>query len=412
MHRNLRKQPADGSDGSPPSEAWLFAQAILGKPIPRIVSPEAKSRAEREELQRLAEFSSRHAEELRRLQAAQAEARHDREILEWAAQISTEAADKLRALQRQEAEEREACRRAEQFAETLLEGNWDPSQHPRAPKGQPDGGQWIGKGGGAGAGSVAATGTPITGASYSGPKKVVAQQVSWHPPVGHHWAPYSVVFRDDIRPLLSDDAVAYAMGAYSGPTIPPHGNETYGGITHPQYNEKVNEELKKFIEARKIKKMTAEQMEEFIGLINNGLGANGKAHDAIAAFNKAIREALPKGPAPSSKMEDILATGRKYMKTSRFRLLAVGAAAAGLVGDMLQKHVDALEVTGKSGHYRRAMLALEQGDLAKAHALLTGDRDSLYSELLVRVGFQAATNFRTAMDKVFEMAHERASDFK
>jgi hypothetical protein len=58
------------------------------------------------------------------------------------------------------------------------------------------------------------------------------------------------------------------------------------------------------------------------------------------------------------------------------------------------------------------MRALEQGDIAKAHALMTGDGDSLYSEILVKVGFQAATNFRIAMDKVFEIAHERASNFE
>ncbi len=34
MHRDLRKQPGDGSDGSPPSKAWLFAQTLLGKPVP------------------------------------------------------------------------------------------------------------------------------------------------------------------------------------------------------------------------------------------------------------------------------------------------------------------------------------------------------------------------------------------
>jgi hypothetical protein len=161
MHRNLRKQPVDGSDGSPPSEAWLFAQAILGNPIPRVVSPEARSRAEHEELQRLAPFSSRHAEELRRRQAAESEARHDREVLEWSAQISTEAADNLRALRCKEAEEREACRRGEQFAETLLESDWDPSQHPRAPKGQPDGGQWIGQGGASSAGSAPVSSSPF-----------------------------------------------------------------------------------------------------------------------------------------------------------------------------------------------------------------------------------------------------------
>ena len=52
---------SDWSDDTAPTESWLFAQAILGKPIPRIVSPEARTRAKREELERLAQFSPRHA---------------------------------------------------------------------------------------------------------------------------------------------------------------------------------------------------------------------------------------------------------------------------------------------------------------------------------------------------------------
>jgi hypothetical protein len=165
MHRNLSHPPGDGSDGRAPTEAWLFAQAVLGKPIPKIVRPEVLARAKRAKLQEWAQFSSRHADELRSLQYAEAEARHDRELLEWAAQISTEAADKLRALQRQEAEEREAWRRAEQFVE-MLEGNWDSSKHPRAPKGQPDGGQWVATGGASSAGSTATPSGPFRTAAF------------------------------------------------------------------------------------------------------------------------------------------------------------------------------------------------------------------------------------------------------
>jgi len=154
MYCNLPKSPGDGSA---PSEAWRFAQAILDKPIPRIVSSAARVQAEREELECLAQFSSRHADELRRLQATEAEARHNRETLEWAAAISTHAEEKLRALQRKEAEDREARRRTEAFVESLLEGRWDPSQHPRAPKGQPDGGQWVANGGVSSAGSAASS---------------------------------------------------------------------------------------------------------------------------------------------------------------------------------------------------------------------------------------------------------------
>jgi hypothetical protein len=148
MHRNLPVQPGDGSDGRAPTEAWRFAQAVLGKPIPRIVRPEVKARAERQELEQLARLLPRYAEELRRLQAAEAKAWHDRELLEWAARISTKCADELRALQWKEAEEREAWRRAEKFVESLLAGNWDPSKHPRL-GGPPNAGWWATMQGGA-----------------------------------------------------------------------------------------------------------------------------------------------------------------------------------------------------------------------------------------------------------------------
>jgi hypothetical protein len=166
VHLNLPKQSGDGSDGSPPSEAWLFAQIVLGRPIPTIIGPETAARLKRQELESLAQFSTRHGEELRKLDAAEAETRHDREQLDWAAQISSRAEDQLRKLQRQEAEEREAWRRAEQFAAQLLEGNWDPSQHPRAPQGQPDGGQWVAKGGASSAGSTFTPSSPVRTAAF------------------------------------------------------------------------------------------------------------------------------------------------------------------------------------------------------------------------------------------------------
>ena len=121
------------TDGSPPSEAWLFAQVLYGKPLPRIVSPEAKARAKREELERLAPSSARHAEELRTLQATEAAARNDRKLWEWCARISTRAEETLLAMQRKEAAEREAWRRAERFVEARLAGmtEWNEIDHPR-----------------------------------------------------------------------------------------------------------------------------------------------------------------------------------------------------------------------------------------------------------------------------------------
>jgi hypothetical protein len=144
------KKSPDVNIDSPPSEAWLFAQAILGKPIPHNVSPEAMARANLDELEWLAQFSSRHAEELRQLQSVEADARHDRELLVWAAQISTHAEEKLRDLQRKEAEERAAWRRAERFYETHYASltEWDEAGHPRHSKGTLEGGRWAPKGGG------------------------------------------------------------------------------------------------------------------------------------------------------------------------------------------------------------------------------------------------------------------------
>jgi hypothetical protein len=92
MDRNFHKRPAEGAGTTPPSEAWLFAQTLLGKPVPSPFRAEADARARREHL-------------------------------EWLAEIST-----------------------------VREGTWDSSLHPRAPKGQPDGGQWVATGG-AGGGS-------------------------------------------------------------------------------------------------------------------------------------------------------------------------------------------------------------------------------------------------------------------
>ena len=154
--------------------------------------------------------------------------------------------------------------------------------------------------------------------------------------------------------------------------------------------------------------MTPKQMEEFIGLINNGLDALGEPHPKIAAFNKAIKAAVPKVAAAPSKIEDIIAAGRKYMKTSRFRLLAAGALVSGLLGEVLQQHVNGLEVAATSKYYKGALQALQGGDLNRAQALLIGGRDSLYLELLSKVGAHAAMTFQHEMENVFAGARKNA----
>jgi hypothetical protein len=131
MDRNFRKESAEGAGASPPSDAWLFAQALLGKPVSSTSRAEADSRAKREQLEWLAQISSRHEDQLRRSSSAEAEARREREQLEWLAKISTVHDSKLRTLLREEAESRESQQRVERLAEALLEGTWDPSKHPK-----------------------------------------------------------------------------------------------------------------------------------------------------------------------------------------------------------------------------------------------------------------------------------------
>ena len=189
MSRYFQPETLPEPDRRAPTEAWLFAQALLGKPIPKIVSPEVRARARREELERLAQSSRHHAEELSRLQRAEAEALRERELLEFAAAISSTAESRLKALLREEAAEREAWRRAEAFVARLLEGhgNYDPSKHPRTGT-APNRGYFAATGGAAGRGSATGGGPQTVfaaphGSGGSGKRIDVSPGSSqWHLP--------------------------------------------------------------------------------------------------------------------------------------------------------------------------------------------------------------------------------------
>jgi hypothetical protein len=150
MDRNFRKSAAQGSGDSQSIEAWLFAQAILGKPVPNPHQARDAARAERERLEWLAQISPRHAGELRKLQSSEAEARRERELLVWAAGISTKAEAKLCTLLREEAEAPEAQDRHERLYEAYSTSvtEWDEVDHPRRGYG-PHPGAWVNKGTGA-----------------------------------------------------------------------------------------------------------------------------------------------------------------------------------------------------------------------------------------------------------------------
>jgi hypothetical protein len=141
-------------EGYATREADLFANYVMGKGVLPVFNPAAAAKAKRARLEELSQFSAQHAAELRALLEEEAEAKHHRELLEFAARISTRHEAQLRSLLFDEAEAREKLKRMEQFAEDLraLEAGWDPVKHPRAPKGQPDGGRWVDKDGGGSAG--------------------------------------------------------------------------------------------------------------------------------------------------------------------------------------------------------------------------------------------------------------------
>lgn len=142
---------ADGAADAPPSEAWLFAQALLGKPIPDPAAKAKQARADRERLEWLAQISTEHEAQFRKLQSAEAEARHQRELLEWLAQISTEHAAKLRRLKAEEYDAQEAQQRWEHYYQdhSAPITEWNEVDHPRRGYG-PYPGAWVGKGGGGG----------------------------------------------------------------------------------------------------------------------------------------------------------------------------------------------------------------------------------------------------------------------
>jgi hypothetical protein len=171
MDRNFRKTDADGTGASPPSDAWLFAQALLGKAVPSGSRAEADAQAKRAHLEWLAQISPSHAEQFRKLQCPEAEARHQRQLLEWLARISPEHEAKLRTLLREEAEAQEAQDRCERFNEAYFArvAEWNEVDHPRRGYGSHPG-AWVDKGD---AGGSSGASSNLDGAGTDGKPQVV-----------------------------------------------------------------------------------------------------------------------------------------------------------------------------------------------------------------------------------------------
>lgn len=144
MDRNYpRHSAAAQANESPPSEARLFAQALLGKTVPNPFQADADARAYREQVASLADLSPEHERRYRSLLTEEARQAHEREHLQWLAEISPRHEVQLRSLRKSEAETRHARERWSWLAEDAhaLEAEWDPAKHPR--RGAPPNAGWF-----------------------------------------------------------------------------------------------------------------------------------------------------------------------------------------------------------------------------------------------------------------------------
>jgi hypothetical protein len=171
------------------------------------------------------------------------------------------------------------------------------------------------------------------------------------------------------------------------------------------------QELYSFItDIKKTQTLTGKEMEEFAKLLSEGKGASGAVNNEIKAFNDAIKATVKPGVKVPTKYDDIVEAGKKYMKNGRFRSLVMGGVLAGLLTEAVATQVKVLEVTAKSGHYKRAIEALEDGNIAYARSLLVSTNDSLYMEINAKVNATAAGNFRMLADKLFDDVANRKFD--
>ncbi len=142
MAANSRSDRDRSFNGSPPSDALLFAKAILAETISDAPLPAAQANAERERLEFLAQFSTRHEEQLRKMRESEAESRRQRKQLEWLASIIAEHERTLQTVLEDEAATREAQQQRDAAIESWnAQEAWDPAKHPRLGR-PPNAGWW------------------------------------------------------------------------------------------------------------------------------------------------------------------------------------------------------------------------------------------------------------------------------
>jgi hypothetical protein len=398
--RQARESFADRLRGDEP---FRFAEGGFTPAGLKSIASTMWREPERQKLERLAEFSPRHADMLRGLVRTERANLQSQDLREWCAAISSPNDTNLQRSLKKRSPSGTVPNSIDRLGDSLLseEKDWDPAKHPRAPKGQPEGGRWINREGSE-EGSERKR-LPIKRAIHSARNRVGIDLIS-REVVGHHWVPFGAVHHPDIRPFITDDAADYAAGAISGPLDPPHNGRTIYKVPHSKYTADVKKQLKLFFDLNGVTettKMTVEQMRQFVDYVENGLGGNGKSHHRIRMFNLGIKKMVKKGVVVPKSIKDILALGKRQISARGFKLIAAAAVLSGMIGDAIADEVKMLDIASENRHFLDAIAALERGDLADAQNLLVGDTDSFVVDLAGHVNAAAILNFIKVMEKAF-----------
>lgn len=153
-----------------------------GTPATTVSWAGAQVRGERERVEWLATFSTKHERELRDIRAAEAKVRRERELLQFCAAFSTEHEDELRRVLREEAEARQAQRRPPRDSDDWpVREAWDPAKHPRSGA-PPNPGWWASAGGTTGGGTAGNSAAALPSATVQPHTGLSRRQVDALPP--------------------------------------------------------------------------------------------------------------------------------------------------------------------------------------------------------------------------------------
>ncbi len=173
---------------------------------------------------------------------------------------------------------------------------------------------------------------------------------------GHHWIPQAVVKK--LNKWLTPAArnVFLKTVTNKNQTTDPHLFTKYNEIQHGEYNDRVERLLDKYVdqldEQKKLGrsgKLSRAQAQEFLRkMIKNGAGDR-----RVHQFNLGVLEHL--------------------------KILGLVSVIAGAV---VSEFAKAADVAASSFNYRRAIEHLQRGELDRATVRLTGDADSLFTDLV------------------------------